>query len=64
MQGNLSELHRLSWIDRQTRAVLIQLNVYNPNVQLFTSVIIAAEFLNTGIIRSSIRVEPMHFYRE
>jgi polycystin 1L2 len=64
MQGNLTELHRLNWIDRQTRAVLIQLNVYNPNVQLFTSVIIATEFLNTGIIQSSIRVEPMHFYCE
>jgi polycystin 1L2 len=64
IQGNLSELHRLSWIDRHTRAVLIQLNVYNPNVQLFTSVMIVTEFLNTGNIQSSIRIEPMHFYRE
>ncbi|CAF3988800.1 unnamed protein product [Adineta steineri] len=48
LQSNLSELHRLSWIDSQTRAVIIQLTLYNPNVVLFTSVTFLVEFLSTG----------------
>jgi hypothetical protein len=35
IENNLSQLHQLKWIDNYTRAVLIQLSLYNPNVQLF-----------------------------
>jgi hypothetical protein len=34
--ANLSELERASWIDKQTRAVFLTFNLYNPNVNLFT----------------------------
>ncbi|CAF4192320.1 unnamed protein product, partial [Adineta steineri] len=33
LQSNLSTLHQLGWIDDKTRAVIIQLTLYNPNVQ-------------------------------
>jgi polycystin 1L2 len=62
LQSNLSELHQLEWIDNQTRAVIIQFSLYNPNVELFTGVTFLMEFLSTGGISPSARVEPMNFY--
>ena len=61
LQSNLSSLHQLGWIDRQTRAVLIQLTLYNPNVQLFTSVTFLAEFLSTSGVYPTSRFEPINF---
>ena len=61
LQTNLSELHRLQWIDSRTRAVIIQLNLYNPNVQLFTSVFIIMEFLAIGSLFPLVSVEPISF---
>jgi hypothetical protein len=62
LQQNLSALRQLHWIDNHTRAVTIQLTVYNPNVQLFTSIILLAEFLITGGVFASARFEPLQFY--
>ena len=61
LRSNLSELHKLGWIDDKTRAIFIQLNLYNPNVQLFTSVTFLIEFLSTGGIYPQSRFEPMNF---
>ena len=61
IQRNLSDLHRLEWIDNSTRAIFIQMSLYNPNVQLFTSVMILAEILSTGGIYPTARFEPMNF---
>jgi hypothetical protein len=44
LRSNLSGLHELGWIDIQTRALIIQLSLYNPSVKLFTSVTFLAEF--------------------
>jgi polycystin 1L2 len=62
IRSNLSELHQLGWIDNKTRAVFIQLSLYNPNIQLFTSVTFCIEFLSTGGIYPQSRFEPMNFY--
>ncbi|CAF3507643.1 unnamed protein product [Rotaria sordida] len=59
MLANISLLRQLSWIDMQTRAVIIQMSLYNPNVNLFVFVTILAEFLPTGGIYPSARVEPI-----
>ena len=56
LRANLSALHRFSWIDDRTRAVIIQLSFYNPNVQLFTSRFIVTEFLSNGGLRSHLRL--------
>ncbi|CAF1261744.1 unnamed protein product [Adineta steineri] len=61
LQSNLSQLHQLRWIDSQTRAVIIQISLYNPNVQLFTSVILLTEFLSTGGIIPQSQIEPFSF---
>jgi hypothetical protein len=62
LQSNLSQLHGLGWIDNKTRGVIIQLTLYNPNVQLFTSVTFLVEILSTGGIYPTARFEPMNFY--
>ncbi len=62
LRSNLSELHRLGWIDNQTRAIIIQLSLCNPNVQLFTSVTFLVEFLSTGGLDPQSRFEPFYFY--
>ncbi|CAF3969202.1 unnamed protein product, partial [Adineta steineri] len=62
LQSNLSLLHQLQWINNQTRAIVIQLTLYNPNVQLFTSVTFLAEFLSTTGIFTTARFEPLSFY--
>jgi len=62
LKSNLSTLHQLSWIDEKTRAVIIQLTLFNPNTQLFTSVTMLVEFLITGSVYSSARFEPLNFY--
>ena len=61
VRRNLSQLHQLQWIDSRTRAVIIQFTLYNPNVELFTSVTILTEFVSTTAIYLTGRFEPMDF---
>jgi len=42
--------------------VIIQLTLYNPNVQLFTSLTFLAEILSTGGVHATARFEPFNFY--
>ena len=61
LQSNLSQLHHLGWIDTQTRAVIIQMSLYNPNVQLFTSVTLLVEFLATSSLEPRSHFQPVSF---
>ena len=61
IRTNLSELHKLGWIDQLTRAVIIQFTLYNPNAELFTSATLLTEFLSTGGIYPQSRFEPIKF---
>ncbi|CAF3754605.1 unnamed protein product [Adineta steineri] len=62
MKTNLSTLRQLDWIDEKTRAVFIQLTLYNPSVQLLTAVTLLAECLPTGGIYTTAHFEPINFY--
>lgn len=62
LRYNISQLRQLGWIDSQTRAVIIQLTLYNPNVQLFTSVLLLAEFLSSTNVDLTARFEPISFH--
>lgn len=53
--SNLSALRELSWLDMQTRGVIIQMSLYNPNVNLFIFVTILAGILPTGGIYPTAR---------
>jgi hypothetical protein len=64
IEQNITQLRQLQWIDDRTRAILIQLTLYNPNTQLLTSVTLLMEMLSTGGIRPSARFEPIQFYGE
>jgi polycystin 1L2 len=57
---NVSELHQLKWIDQYTRAIIIQMSLYNPNIGMFISVTFLIEFLSSGKIFSSSRFEPFN----
>ena len=61
IQTNLSGLHQFKWIDNSTRVVIIQFSLYNPNVQLFTSVTLLIEILSDGGIFPTARFEPFIF---
>ncbi|CAF1309622.1 unnamed protein product [Rotaria magnacalcarata] len=61
LQSNLSELYQLEWIDSQTRAVLIQFSLYNPNSQFFISCNLLVEFLSSGWIEPQSRFDPISF---
>ena len=61
VRSNLSLLHQLGWINNQTRAILIQLTLYNPNVRLMTAVTLAVEILSSGDVDPSSRFEPITF---
>ena len=62
LRSNLSMLRHLEWINKQTRAILIDLTLYNPNAQLFTSMTLIVEILATGGFFPSARFEPIQFY--
>ncbi len=64
IRNDLFQLHQLGWIDRQTRAVLIQMNLYNPNIPIFTSATLLIEILPSSGIYSSARFEPIDFARK
>ncbi|CAF1100830.1 unnamed protein product [Adineta steineri] len=64
LQENLTILRQLSWLDEKSRAVMIQLNLYNPNVNFFTSVTLLIEILETGEVFPSAYIEPMQMYTE
>jgi hypothetical protein len=55
----LTFLEQQNWIDRQTRAVFVEFNVYNPNIKIFAYCYLLFEFLPTGTIVKSYRFSPM-----
>ncbi|CAF0909050.1 unnamed protein product [Didymodactylos carnosus] len=58
--SNLTMLKELSWIDGQTRAILIQFSMYNANVNLFIFVTLMVEFLPTGGIFPQAKFEAIN----
>lgn len=59
VRPNLTELRLFNWIDHRTRAVLIQMTLYNANVEMFTSVSLLMEFLSSGSVIPSAMIQPL-----
>ena len=57
--NNITALQKLDWIDRQTRAVFVELSLFNPNANLFAYVTILFEYLPSGNVLPSMRIAPM-----
>jgi polycystin 1L2 len=64
LQGNLSLLKEMNWIDRQTRAVFVEFSVYNPNSNLIMVSNIIIEFLSSGSILTSAQFDPLNLFQE
>ena len=64
LQGNLSILKDMDWINRQTRAVFVEFSVYNPNINLIMVSTILVEFLPSGSILASARFDPLNLFGE
>ena len=45
---NLKNLNMMNWIDRQTRSIIIEFSLYNPNINMFSYNYILFEILPTG----------------
>ncbi|XP_069123303.1 uncharacterized protein [Argopecten irradians] len=56
-------LHDSGWIDRNTRAVLVEANIYNPNVNLFSVICFVLEFPASGSIIPFSQISPVALYR-
>jgi uncharacterized membrane protein YagU involved in acid resistance len=64
IQGNLSLLKQINWVDRQTRAVLVEFSAYNPNINLVMVSTILVEFLASGSILTKANFEPLNLFGE
>lgn len=51
------------WIDRKTRAVFVEFNVFNPNINLFGIVQLLAEFPATGGVNPYPQIISLRLYR-
>ncbi|XP_021356998.1 polycystic kidney disease protein 1-like 2 [Mizuhopecten yessoensis] len=59
----LEELNRLFWFDRQTRAVFLEFTLYSANLNLFTYVMLMAEFPETGGVTTMYTIYPLRIYQ-
>ncbi|XP_070552163.1 polycystin-1-like protein 2 [Ptychodera flava] len=58
----LSALGNLSWVDRRTRAVFLELLTYNANTRLLTLITHLTDFQASAFRVSIIRVRSLHLY--
>jgi hypothetical protein len=59
LHENLTLLRQLLLIDKQSCAVMIQLNLYNPNTNFLTSITFLFELCVTGEVFPSYRIDPI-----
>jgi polycystin 1L2 len=62
IQGNLTLLKEMNWIDRQTRAIFAEFSVYNPSINLVMVSTILIEFLSSGSILTSAKFDPLNLF--
>jgi hypothetical protein len=60
LQADFATMQSAGWINKQTRAVIIELSTYNVNVNLFAYATIMFEILPTENMLGSIRVDPLN----
>jgi polycystin 1L2 len=64
IRQDLQTLKKLNWIDRQTRAVEIEFNLYNPNLNTFSYNSILFEILPTGNLVKLAKFNPLLIYSQ
>ena len=64
IQGNLSLLREMNWIDRQTRVIFVEFSAYNPNINMLMVTTLMFEHLSSGSILSSARFDTLNLFGE
>ncbi|XP_038044344.1 polycystic kidney disease protein 1-like 1 isoform X2 [Patiria miniata] len=62
-RNQLAFLQNNSWIDDQTRAVIVEFTIYNAPTNLYTSVAFLAELPGTGAVHPFPKIESVLLYR-
>lgn len=60
-QMELANLVKDVWLDHLTRAVFVELTLYNVNTRSFTQVILIAEHMQTGEFITFVQVTHLYF---
>ncbi|XP_051872179.1 polycystic kidney disease protein 1-like 1 [Pristis pectinata] len=60
----LLALKKTKWIDRNTRAVIVEFTLYNPPTNLFTVVSLLAELPPSGGVLPLVHIESVSIYQE
>lgn len=58
IRSNITKLRELNWIDRQTRAIFIEFSIYNPNINMLAAFELLIEFLPSGSLLTTSRIDP------
>ncbi|XP_041370031.1 polycystic kidney disease protein 1-like 2 [Gigantopelta aegis] len=58
----IEKVKHTKWIDQQTRVVFVEFTLFNPNVQLFTVVVLMFEYSNTGFVFPYHLIYTANFY--
>jgi len=64
IQGNLTLLQQMGWIDRHTRAVFVEFCTYNVNIGLIMVSTILVEFLESGSILVTSRFDTLNLFND
>ncbi|XP_035699127.1 polycystic kidney disease protein 1-like 2 [Branchiostoma floridae] len=59
----IADLKEADWIDRYTRAVVVEFTVYNANINFFSTMSYTVEFLNMGGVVSSLSIRTYRLHR-
>ncbi|XP_071961517.1 polycystin-1-like [Antedon mediterranea] len=63
VQSRIDKLHSQHWIDKHTRAIFVEFSVYNAEVNLFGVINMLVEFLPTGSLYPTERIDVIHLLR-
>lgn len=55
-------MEREKWLDSQTRALIVEASLYNPNVRLFTRLQVLFEFSTLGDVQFAIDAKTARLY--
>ena len=59
----IDDLMQYNWIDRHSRALFVEFNVWNANTNLFNMVILCFELPSEGSFLTTVKIDSVQLYR-
>ena len=59
----IDDLMQYNWIDRHSRALFVEFNVWNANTNLFNMVILCFELPSEGSFLTTVTIDTVQLYR-